>query len=253
MNTYLKQFYSVCKLPVFAAVLLTSFVCTPVLAKYTVIDAKGGGVKSGQALAADAQITLKEGERVTVIGADGKTVTLRGPFSGPVAKDGGAATDRKSALSALVAVRDARTSSVGVIRAGSDAAPLPSPWLIDVSFSSNKCLRAGDKPVWFRPEAADSDVLTVSPTDRSWKADYKWQAGQNILQAPEVIKVKDKQTLFAKTSAKEVGLQMVVIPQTLDDPVMIVGWMLEKGCVQQANAYLEELRKAELEPPKTAQ
>ena len=52
-------------------------------ANLIVLEARGGGLAAGQSIASDKPISLKEGERVTVIGPDGKSVSLRGPFKGP--------------------------------------------------------------------------------------------------------------------------------------------------------------------------
>jgi hypothetical protein len=34
-----------------------------------------------------------------------------------------------------------------------------------------------------------------------------------------------------------------MIPQDIDDPLVVSAWMLEKACVQQADAYLREIGK----------
>ncbi len=60
-------------------------------ANLVVLEARGGGLAAGQSIPSDKPINLKEGERVTVIGPDGKSVTLRGPFSGPPMPGGAAA------------------------------------------------------------------------------------------------------------------------------------------------------------------
>lgn len=214
-------------------------------AAYTLIDVKGGGFKTGQQLEASDTVNLKEGERITVVGVNGKTITLRGPYSGPLSKEPEGATDRASALAALIANRDARTSTVGVIRAGNDSARLPSPWLVDVSFSSTKCIQPGNKPVWWRPDAAGADTLSVSPADRSWKADYVWPAGQAVLNPDQVLQLQAQNLMYVRTGQKEVGIQLLVLPAMIKDPIVQLGWMLEKGCVQQANAFLDELRDRE--------
>lgn len=215
-------------------------------AKFTVIEAKGGGLKTGQAVDASFAVQLKEGERITLVGINGKTVTLRGPYAGPVSSELESGADRKSALAALVATRDARTSSVGVIRAGADASPLPSPWLIDVGYSSTKCLRAGQMPVWWRASIDQADKLVISPVDRSWRAEYDWPKGQASIPSKQVLKLKSQNILFVRTAGRELGIQLLLIPEVLTDSVTLVAWMLEKGCIQQANALLDELRHSEI-------
>ena len=76
-----------------------------------VLEARGGSYKPGQSIPSDRPVTLREGERLVLIGSDGRSVTLRGAFSGPPMKAGTASSDPKLALAALVATRSARATS----------------------------------------------------------------------------------------------------------------------------------------------
>ena len=132
-----------------------------------VMDVRGTKLKPGATIDGDKPLILGEGERITLIRTDGVTVTLRGPFDGvPISKKS-LTNDPKQALSALVATRDARTNSVGSIRAAGDAKELPSPWLIDVTRPGVRCLPEGDRPIFWRPDATNEVQLTVTPLDRS--------------------------------------------------------------------------------------
>jgi hypothetical protein len=102
-----------------------------------VMEARGVNLKAGAQIDGDQVLTLKEGERLTLIRSDGTVITLRGPFSKTPAPPTAVATDPKQALAALVNTRAARTSSVGVIRAGEEVMPLPEPWLVDLSRRPN--------------------------------------------------------------------------------------------------------------------
>ena len=207
-----------------------------------VVDARGGSLKAGQRIDSARPITLKEGERVTLIAPDGKTVTLRGKFSGLPLTGAGAATDPKQALAALMAKRNARTSRVGAVRSASDAKPLPQPWLIDVSTSGERCLRPGQQPIWWRPEAAAQQKFTLLPTDQSWRADFEWAAGQHAIPAPPLAKF-DGQTMFVvRMGEQEHGITVNLVPTDLDGSAL-ASWLLEKGCVQQADALLRQMER----------
>ena len=164
--------------------LLAATVSTAALAQLVVIDARGGGLKPGQSIPATQKIALKEGERATLIGPDGKTINLRGVFSGPPSPGGSTARDPKAALAALINTRSARSSAIGAIRAGASAAPLPEPWLVDISRPGPRCVREGEQPVWWRPEAKDAAEFTVFPIDRSWRADFNWAPGMDRMPGP---------------------------------------------------------------------
>lgn len=214
-----------------------------------VIDARGGALKPGMKIDSAKPITLKEGERVTVIGPDGKAVTLRGAFSGPPMAKAGSAVDPRSALAALIGTRNARTSSVGVVRGGTDAAPLPEPWLIDVSRSGDRCIKEGARPIWWRPAATGAaQTLTVMPIDRSWRADVAWPAGQQKLTPPPLGRMEAQTMLVVRDAGEDRFVRINQVPADLPNDFVLASWMLEKGCVQQADALLRDIQKREGAP-----
>lgn len=213
-----------------------------------VVDARGGGLKAGQRIDSSRPITLKQGERVTMIGPDGKTVTLRGTFSGAPTMLAGAATDPRQALAALIATRKARTSSIGVVRGATDAAPLPQPWLIDISRPGERCLKAGQQPVWWRPEAATSQKFTIVPIDRSWRADFEWAAGQHSIPAPPLAKFQGQTAFVIRKGEQDYGITVDLVPADLDNDFVLASWMLEKGCIQQADALLRRVELGQASP-----
>src|SRR6476619_1724149 len=94
-------------------------------APLTVVDAHGGGLKKGQRIDSAQPITLKEGERVTLVSQEGKRITLRGKFSGLPMTGAGTATDSKPGVGVLVGTRNGHQSVLGAGRSFSLAAPLP--------------------------------------------------------------------------------------------------------------------------------
>lgn len=220
---------------------LVLFAATAGAANLIVLEARGGGLAAGQSIASDKPISLKEGERVTLIGPDGKSVTLRGPFNGPPMPGASAATDPKQALAALVATRDARASSVGVIRAGSEAGKLPGPWLIDMSRPGPRCLLDGERPVWWRPDASGEADFTVYPVDRSWRADFHWNAGQDSQPVPPVSRYEGQNNFVIVVDNQEHAISITLVPKGIDNEFVLTSWMLQKGCVQQADALLRKL------------
>ena len=215
----------------------------PVMAdKLIVLDARGGGLKAGMSIDSNSNVTLKEGELVTVIGPKGNSVVLKGPFNGPVLAKSESGLDAKQALSALVATRDARSTAVGVIRAGTDAVKIPEPWLIDVTRPGPRCLLEGEPPVWWRPDASKVQHFTLYPIDRSWKADIGWAAGQDRQTAPALSRYEGANVFFIRQNEQEFAISLNVIPKSVDNDLVLSAWMLEKGCLQQADALLAGLR-----------
>jgi len=225
----------------FAVCLAGLFWGSSAYAQLVVVEARGAGLKAGQTISATANIVLKEGERLVVISPEGRSITLRGPFSGPPAPAASAAADPAKALAVLVASRDARTKSVGVVRAGTDTVKTPDPWAIDISRPGPRCLREGDRPEFWRPRAVSSQPFVVFPADRSWRADFAWQPGQDRLQLPDLSRFQGLTTLLVNIDQQEHAITFSRIPVEVTDPFILAAWMLERGCIQQGDALLRML------------
>src|ERR1700676_1270199 len=103
-----------------------------------VIEARGLPLQAGQVIDDTKPLVLKEGQRVTLIAANGNTLKLRGPYDqAPGSGEGGSGAGLSDALQALIVQKQSRTSDVGVVRAGGEAAKLPEPWLLDVRRPGN--------------------------------------------------------------------------------------------------------------------
>jgi len=221
-------------------------------APMTVVEARGGGLRPGMRVEGASKIQLKDGERVTLIGADGRAVTLRGVYVGVIAKGGGGGTQNpRAALAALISTRNDRANQVGAVRAGANAAPLPDPWLIDISRPGARCIREGERPVWWRPDATPQTPFTVYPIDRSWRADFAWVAGQDRMLAPDLAKLDGVKTFLIAIPGQDNAISINMIPKDVTDPLVLSSWMLEKACVQQADAYFRLIQK-DLDQPQSS-
>lgn len=198
-----------------------------------VVDARGGGLRIGQKIDSAQPITLKEGERVTLVSQDGKTVTLRGKFSGLPMMAAGAGIGTRDARTDIGAAR-----SLGVSR----AIPLPEPWLIDVSTPGERCLRPGQQPIWWRPEVRASQKFTLLPIDQSWRVDFEWAAGQHAIPAPPLAKFEGQTVFTIRMGEREYGITVHLVPTNLDGSAL-ASWMIEKGCMQQAEALLRQMQR----------
>jgi hypothetical protein len=188
-------------------------------------------------------VKLVEGEKIVLVAPDGRMSTLRGPYSGPAVRNAASVQNPRTALAALIATRNDRASSVGAVRSGASAAPLPEPWLIDISRGGDRCLREGEKPVWWRPETLAEQAFSVFPIDRSWRADYVWAAATDRMTPPNIVGLDDLRSFIVRAGGQEHPVRINIIPRDIDDPLVISAWMLEKACVQQADAYLRAIGK----------
>lgn len=227
----------------FAAALAAAFAAAmPAAAQLVVIDARGGTYKPGASIDSARPISLKTGERLSLIAPDGRNVVLRGPYNGLPLTRGGEARSARDALGALIATRNARSSSIGAVRGGADAAALPDPWLIDISRPGARCLREGDTPIWWRPTPVGQQPFVVQPVDRSWRADFVWQDGQDTMQAPRLSKLDGVSLFIIRTGDQDNAIGINMIPKGDFDDLVLASWMLEKGCIQQADAFLKRLQ-----------
>jgi hypothetical protein len=209
-----------------------------------VVEARGVALKPGQRLDAQTRFDLKEGERLRLLALDGRSIELRGPRTGPIpAAQQGASLDRSQALSTLITNRNARTGSAGVVRSGGTTASVPDPWSVDISRPGPRCVREGMHPVLWRPEPLDARTSTIHPADRSWRADIGWSDGQSQVQMPDLGPLDRATTLIVSIDQQEHGLTLLIVPASIDDEMVLAAWMLDRGCVQQADALLRGLLK----------
>lgn len=212
-------------------------------ATLVVLEARSSTLTLGMRIDSSNVISLKNGERVTFIGPDGKSISLKGPFNGVPLTKANDSVDLRQALSALVATRDARTSSVGVVRAGTAAVKIPEPWLIDVTRPGPRCLLEGTQPVWWRPDDSKIESFTVFPVDRSWSAQFNWTAGQDRQPLPPLSRLEGSKVFVIRQGEKEYAISLEIVPKDLENQLILTSWLLEKGCIQQADALLTLVRR----------
>jgi hypothetical protein len=85
-------------------------------ADLVVIDSNVAGLPIGSVTPAAAAVDIAAGQMVTLITADGSTMVVAGPYSGPI---GAGAQDAPGALERLAKSRGESTHVVGAIRAPS--------------------------------------------------------------------------------------------------------------------------------------
>jgi hypothetical protein len=228
------------RLPALAAALIMGTASAALAAELVVVEVRGGvSLKQGDTVNDTAPIKLEDGQMVTLVAEDGSILTLRGPYDqSPTGGKGG--VDVASALGALTTGKAQNVA--GVVRSANTDVHLPAPWLVDVSHPGVACVRQGEQPVLWRQSDAGGGVLTMMPSDRSWRAQTEWPTGSPTLQTPNTFPVKDGRTYLVDFGAKPVAVTLTQIPPKVTNPKMQAAWMLEKGCVAQAEALLKTVR-----------
>jgi len=225
----------------FAATLAAALAGTAFAYPLVVVDARGGQLRPGVRVDSAAPLSLKPGERVVLVGPDGRVSIVQGPHNGPPAAAGGPVQNPRLALAALIATRNDRASTVGAVRSGALAAALPAPWLIDVSRPGERCIRDDAPPIWWRPATSDAASFVVYPVDRSWRANFQWKPGEDQITAPALMRLDGAKMIVIKTGTQERAIRLNIIPADITDPAVLAAWMLEKACVQQADALMRQI------------
>jgi hypothetical protein len=229
------------RLPALAAALIIGTATAATAAELAVVEARGiTSLKPGDVVDDGQTIKLLDGQMVTLVAEDGSILTLRGPYEQTPKGGGSGGVDVASALGALAAGKAQNVA--GVVRSANTEVRLPGPWLVDVSHPGVACLRQGEQPVLWRQSDAGNGTLTLMPADRSWRAQAPWPAGSPTMQAPSSFPVKDGRTYLADFGGKPVAVTLTQIPPKVTNPRMQAAWMLEKGCVAQAEALLKTVR-----------
>jgi len=221
-------------------VFLLAPVSTAFAAPYVVAEARGIAIAVGSVIDSSKTVDLKQGQHLVLISSGGQTVKLDGPYHrSPAAEHG---VELAAAFSGLLTERNARTSEIGTTRGVSPKPDLPKPWLIDASGPGTSCLVQNGTPVLWRPDAKQPVDVVITPTDRSWKAETKWAAGENDLKLKADMGVHGDASYFIALNGSESAVSVASVPAVLDTDKMRAAWMIQKGCDRQAQALLRAIR-----------
>ena len=88
----------------------------------------------------------------------------------------------------------------------------------------------------------------IFPIDRSWRADLLWEKGQSRMTMPDLSKFDGVTAVLVNIDQQEFVISFSVIPKSVKDPFILTAWLLEKGCVQQANALLRTIASTQTLP-----
>lgn len=197
----------------------------------------------GKKLAANASVTLRSGDLVTVLDKSGTRV-LSGPgtftLNGAVNRDG-AGTTALAAMMTRGAGARTRTGAVrGALSAAMPAAPAnpDNIWYIDVSKGGTYCVADPATLVMWRPARVDEGTGKLLSQDGS-SADVTWRAGSALKVWPAAsVPLVDGQTYtFSNAVGMPVKIRTMLLGTVPTDEIEVAAAMAERGC----NAQLDLL------------
>lgn len=198
-----------------------------------------GQYPQGKKIPANTTVTLRAGDRVTVVDKAGSRV-LSGPgafaINGQVNRDGGA-----NPLSGLLRGGNAR-SRTGAVRGAPGEAPAaqsvkaPAPdslWYIDVSKGGTYCVSDPASLVLWRPNNVDAGMGRLF-VEGGASADIAWRRGNSLKLWPVSLPVVDGKTYsFTHPVGPVVQITTRLIGAVPAEDVDLVALLAEKGCQAQ--------------------
>jgi hypothetical protein len=209
-----------------------------------VVDARGADLTVGQILDGTKPLQLAVGQRVTLVTSDGRTIKLKGPSDTPPVPEGEVNSGEVlDSLKGLMKTREADTFSAGIIRQGNAIVDQPSPWLVEIGHSGDRCLVDGERTVLWRADVpTGTNILEIAPTDRSWSASAPWPQWSDKLALPSTMKLNNGQTYLLSLDAVQFSVTVHVIPQSVRSQAAKAAWMIEMGCESQARSLVGALQ-----------
>ncbi len=205
-----------------------------------VIAVAGSDIGVGSIVDGGKPIKLADGAVITFVSADGRTLKIKGPYTGiPDPTPGAGGTGLLDALSDIVQPADKDVSTAGIMRTIVYAPK--DPWVIDSGQSGAHCaLRDRPAPLW--------RAMAVGPASASLKAGgreapVRWEDGSYTAPWPAELPLRDGESYelhFTVTKRIE-RLSVHLIPAELRGEAQRAVWMHRKGCQAQARALLESL------------
>ncbi|MBI3113091.1 MAG: hypothetical protein HYZ04_01085, partial [Rhodospirillales bacterium] len=145
-------------------------------ADLVVVASSAPGVAPGSVVKSDAVLKIPAGASVTLISGTGKTVTLKGPHSGPpgAGGDGAGSPDLIASLSGLLTGSERETGALGTMRALAPTAPPTDPWVIDVGQSGDHCVAAAGAATLWRGSSSHARFVSIIDLKDNSQADADW-------------------------------------------------------------------------------
>ncbi|MEO5334807.1 MAG: hypothetical protein H7839_22570 [Magnetococcus sp. YQC-5] len=219
-------------------VLVGVMAVTPALASELVVyKAEGIALTPGQTINASQPLTLKEGQRVTLLASNGAILNLTGPFNEIPRIKTTASADAgvMDALKMLVTAPKTRSGGLGTTRSLPKTA-LPEPWLIDVSRTGDYCLTTGKPLVFWRPSSQETSSITLRFGEDLWKARAQWPAGADRLTPPAVMPITDGGVYQVELDGLTNTAKLHLMPPSVNSHQAQTTWMEGKGCTAQIAA-----------------
>jgi hypothetical protein len=234
---------------VLAASIAFSAIASSSSYEMVVVHVEGSSLKRGAVIDGNRALKLQAGSKVTLVGADGASVTMQGPSTvAPFQMTRSRRADQKSSakvveiLGALLSDQRRSTKALGVVRSASSNSfsSLPNEWAVNVAQSGTKCIGSDVAMLW-RADASQRAMIKIRRAGSGRTAKAVWPKGQEYL----AINRKDFQNGHNYTIAmngRSVEIMVNVMPDGLNSTAEQAAWMARSDCRAQALTMVDRIR-----------
>jgi hypothetical protein len=231
------------KLLLAAAALLISFsvAFSQAQGRMYVLESSVASIKVGKQYALSDKIDIPSGSSIRAVMPSGKTQTIRGPYSGPVADlaKGQPLNERVlSWITNFFETGGARESTPGTTR-GMQPAPAGFSWTsVPVSSDGTICVVRGQRLQLTRQSGQAAARIAVVDVERSRKGDGHWERGSKTTAWPDAVEVREATYTFLipDSPPRQVTLRVLnSAPQEED----ILTELAARGCRHQFDVWMQ--------------
>ncbi len=202
------------------------------LGQFIVMDSVGLPVKPGQEIDLTRPLTLRSGEKLSLIGYNGFIMNFVGPTTVTAAQVanpyGGKFFDPlRSLVEKLEKSGTLRSASAG-------GRALENPWHIDVTRPGSRCVIDRAPVTVWRDSATQAQTLVIGPAGASWAATVEWPRDSDLMALGSDVRFDNGERVLAELEGVANELTIHVIPRSVVSPAAQAAWMIEKGCEEQA-------------------
>ncbi len=203
-----------------------------------------GAYPVGKKVADDATITLRPGDIVTVLTANGTRV-MRGAGTFKVGEKPQAISRRFSELTRKKAARRVRTGAVRAPDTGEAAKPVsPNLWFVDVSRSGRMCLFDTNSVRLWRPSDEGIATYRIIDTASQSSIDVTFDDGESeaALDPARMIVSENRSYAFAGPEGTDVAtVTFGLLAEDYERADELAEALVERGCTMQVELMAEKL------------
>jgi hypothetical protein len=218
-----------------------------------IVESTVAKLPPGSIVDAAKPLTLAVGERLALVGEDGKVVRLQGPSSGlPFPADSSASGERGvvQALSRLFASDQPAPAWAawggfrGEASQGGEAANPTEVWAWNLYRSDIICAPTGIEPSLWRPDAGRDQRVVLLHLSTGREAEVEFAAGQQSVLWPKAVPLLDGGEYAVRDAGNlwERRLTLRVIPAGESRDIRQIAWMSDAGCLRQARLLVTRLQ-----------